>query len=195
MRPLRNLASDEMYHIILRGNGGRRIFHRQPDFLALRRKLMKFICNNGTEILHYSILHTHAHFIMRIVNGAHFPRHLLALLLSYHHYYRTKYNFRGHLWHHHYRSIRIKSDTQLIQNARYVEGNAVMAGIVSSPEIYEWSSCAFYATGARDNLVTRNDIMLPEKPSRRDRSDYLTDLQLYIEDAKRRRREAKLSET
>lgn len=81
------------------------------------------------------------------------PELIKAINISYHHYYRKKYKYKGHLWHSRYRSIIIKNDTQWLQCGRYIELNPVNAKLCSEPGLYKWTSFNCYAEGKLDPLL------------------------------------------
>jgi hypothetical protein len=50
---------------------------------------------------------------------------------------------------------------------RYLNRNAVRAGLVKDPTTYPWSSCAAYALGTPNRVIASNGTLLPKIPRAR----------------------------
>ena len=61
---------------------------------------------------------------------------------------------RGPFWERRYRSCLIEDDTYALAALRYLDRHPVRAGLVADPPTYPWSSCAAYALGTPNRLVT-----------------------------------------
>jgi putative transposase len=64
----------------------------------------------------------------------------------------------GTLWEGRYKSSLIDSEAYLLACHRYIELNPVRAGLVQHPLQFPWSSCAHYALGTRNPLITRHPL-------------------------------------
>ncbi len=60
--------------------------------------------------------------------------------------------WRGHLWQGRFASYPM-DESYLLAVARYIEFNAVKAGVVDKPECYPWSSASAHISGKDDELV------------------------------------------
>ncbi len=166
-RPPRILPDDGHFHLIARSNNGTTLCRYADDYLALKKRIRKFCDRGGIEIYKYSLMKTHYHLLGFVPDSQVLATVMRALQVSYFHHYSRRYKYRGHLWHHRFRSIYIQTESHVFQGGRYIELNAVHAGIVSSPEKYRWSSYHFYAYGVEDFLITPNALFAVNSESQR----------------------------
>jgi putative transposase len=71
---------------------------------------------------------------------------------------------RGHFWERRYRACLVENDPYALIALRYLDRNPVRAGLVVDPSSYPWSSCAAYATGAANALITLHPTYLGLSP-------------------------------
>ena len=76
------------------------------------------------------------------------------LELAYFHYYRKRYSWIGHLWQGRYKTQPVGKDAHFLQGGKYVELNALRAGLVVDPADWRWTSYHHYANGQFDPLIT-----------------------------------------
>ena len=152
-RTARNLPPSAMLHLICRGNNNLRVFRNRNDFVQISNTIRRFVLCSELYIHNYVFMRTHFHLLAWAEDTRAVPMIIKAVTLSYHHYYRRKYTYRGHLWHSRYRSVVIRDEGQWLQCGRYVELNPVHAGICGDPGDYPWSSYHYYAHGKDDPLL------------------------------------------
>jgi putative transposase len=68
-------------------------------------------------------------------------------------YFNKKYKRTGTLWENRFRSFLIGGELYFIRCLRYVETNPIRAGLVKTPESYQWSSYHFRALGINSPLL------------------------------------------
>lgn len=164
----RILPADGFFHLIARGNNDTRVCRNRRDFLELKRRLFAYCTAVAIEVYKYAIMHTHYHLLAWVPDTALLGKSMQALQLSYHHYYRRQYHYKGHLWQSRYRSILIENESHLHQCGRYHELNAVFAGLVAKPDAYPWTSYHYYAFGRPDFLITPSALFAtPDEAARR----------------------------
>jgi putative transposase len=100
----------------------------------------------------------HIHILVKTNKASNFSNFMKRLNLAYFHHYRNSYGWVGHYWQDRFKSQPVGKDEYFIQCGKYIELNPVRAGIVDSPDKYEYSSYKHYATGKRDSLIT-DDIL------------------------------------
>jgi putative transposase len=71
---------------------------------------------------------------------------------------------RGRCWARRYRAVLVADDRYAPAALRYLDRNPVRAGLVDDPPAYPWSSCAAYACGAPNPLVTFHPSYLGLSP-------------------------------
>ena len=98
----------------------------------------------------------HYHLIMEFGNPKEISSVMAGVGRAYVHYYHRKYQSAGHLFQGRFKSQPIEKESYLLACGRYIERNAVVAGLSSTAQNYAFSSAAFYVNGM-DDLLTKED--------------------------------------
>lgn len=144
-----------------RGNNQQRIFPCDDDYRFYLEKLTDLKAEHSFELMHYCLMGTHTHMLVKINKETDFSVFSKRLNLSYANYYKRNYGLTGHLWQGRYKSQIISKDNYFMQCGKYIELNPVRAGTVEKPEDYEFSSYRHYACCENDSLIT-DDIFYSE---------------------------------
>jgi putative transposase len=151
------------YHVLNRGNGRMRLFHKDDDFAAFERVLGQGLDRYPVDLLTYCLMHNHWHLIlmprepgaigrlMRWVGVTHVRRH--------HEHYHTRGG--GHLYQGRYKSFPIEADDHLLVGCRYVEGNPVRAEIVEHARDWAWSGMRARTEGTKPFKPVRWPVAIP----------------------------------
>jgi putative transposase len=146
------------YHVILRGNGGQDIFIDEQD-----RSRFFFLLQEGEEryrhrIHAYCLMTNHVHLVIQV--GA-IPLSRIMQNLSFR--YTLHFNHRkkttGHLFQGRYKALLIEADSYLLELVRYLHNKPVRAGMVKSPEQYEWSSHNTYRGTKNTSWLTTDWVL------------------------------------
>lgn len=144
-RTARSIQAGLVYHVLNRGNGRMRLFHKDEDYAAFQRVLAEGLQRYPVDMLTYCLMSNHWHLVvvprtdgslgqlMGWVGVTHVRRH--------HEHYRTRGG--GHLYQGRFKSFPVQDDAHFLTVCRYVEANAVRAGLV--PRAEEWTWCGLYA--------------------------------------------------
>lgn len=157
-RQKRLLSPTHIYHVMVRGNTGRDIFIDDED----RQKLLKVIYNKKREkefILYaYCLMNNHFHLVLKEYKDD--ISHIMKRInTTYVVYFNKKYQLTGHLFQSRFRSEVVASDDYLLALIRYVHRNPVKAGLVDTPQDYQWSSfLSYFDTDSQNRLVQTQDI-------------------------------------
>lgn len=144
-RPLRIEFPGAYYHIMNRGLARQRVFSDRVDRLTFIQVLADCHEMWGIRVLAYCLLQNHYHLLLQTPEGnlSRVMRHLDGV-------YTQRYNRRhardGPLFRGRYTALLVEKETYLLAVARYIHQNPVAAGLVGSPEAFEWSSCRLYLT-------------------------------------------------
>jgi putative transposase len=142
-RPLRTALGGYVYHVLNRGNGRATVFHKDGDYEAFERILAEALAHvPGIRLLAYCLLPNHWHLVL-------WPRgdgalsdfgHWLTLTHTqrWHAHYHSMGT--GHLYQGRFKSFPVAADEHFLQLCRYVERNALRAGLVGSAELWRWGS-------------------------------------------------------
>ncbi|MEW6407566.1 MAG: transposase [Patescibacteria group bacterium] len=143
-RPRKNIISpNTIYHIVCRGNAEKRIFRRSRDYQMLLKIIEKTKKNYPFYFFTYNFLPNHYHLeietktipiskIMHQINNAYVK------------YFRRNYKGSGHIFQGRFFSNVVNKDSYLREVTRYIDLNAVRAGLARDPKKYKWSSFAIY---------------------------------------------------
>jgi putative transposase len=131
-----------VYHVINRGNGRNRLFGKQADYAAFEKVLIEALARTPTRLLGWCIMPNHWHFVV-------WPRadgELSAFVRWLTHTHTQRWHAhrhsagQGHVYQGRFKSFPIEKDEHLLAVLRYVERNALRAGLVAKAEDWRWGS-------------------------------------------------------
>lgn len=131
------------HHVTQRGNARRLVFETDTDRLIYLELLNTYSQLHRLDLLGYCLMSNHVHLVASPCQ----PDSLAQTLRHTHGRYAAYWNARqgtsGHVWQGRYYSCPL--DTEHLWAAlRYTERNPVRAGMVSTPELYRWSSAGLH---------------------------------------------------
>jgi putative transposase len=118
------------------------LFRKQADYAAFERVMEEAHTRVPIDILAYCVMPNHWHFVLR----PHDDHQLTDFLrwLAHTHTMRWHAHFNssgtGHLYQGRFKSFPVEDDEHFYSVARYVERNALRAGITQRAEEWRWSS-------------------------------------------------------
>lgn len=146
-RPVRLKAPDVTYHITTRTNGGKLCLKARRDKKMLCNILHKILLKYEVVAYGFTAMDNHFHVIIHIKNHADISKIMCEFKTQYAKYFNRKYGLYGHFWGDRFRSTIIQDDRHALACLRYVDLNAVKAGLVPHPSQWPWGSFACYAYG------------------------------------------------
>jgi putative transposase len=147
-RTARASAGDVAYHVINRGNGRMRVFHRAADYAAFLRLLAdaneRFFreTRGSMRILGYCLMPSHFHLVLWPRRDGDLSRWMQWLLTAHVRRYHRLRGTSGHVWQGRFKAFPIQQDDHLLTVLRYVERNPLRARLVKRAELWPWSSLA-----------------------------------------------------
>jgi REP-associated tyrosine transposase len=156
-RQSRIFAPGISVHVIQRGNNRMAVFQMTADyevFLALLRRAG----DDRVDLHGFAVMTTHYHLIMTPQRPLALSKMMKLLDERYARYFNRAYGRTGTLWNGRYRCFPIDNDNYWLTCLRYIEQNAVRAGIVRTPEEYRWSSYSFHALGSGPQWLTEHHV-------------------------------------
>ncbi|OGQ44821.1 MAG: hypothetical protein A3H42_04165 [Deltaproteobacteria bacterium RIFCSPLOWO2_02_FULL_46_8] len=160
MRAPRIIGKDICYHIRCQCNNKEFRFETDDDFCLYETVLSEYIKKYGFHLNNYTLMHTHVHLIITIINEFTIDRVMRSINQIFAHKYNLRKGRSGHLWLARYKSSVIDSDEYFLCCNRYLDRNATRAGIVSIPKDWQWGGFHFYAYGRPNNLITPSSTYL-----------------------------------
>jgi putative transposase len=148
-----------VFHVLNRGVGRMELFSKEKDYAAFEGLLEQTCEARPMRICAYCLLPNHWHFVL-------WPQHdgdLAAFMqqLTTKHVRRWQLHRRrvgyGHVYQGRYKSFPVEEDEYFYQVARYVERNALRAGLVERAEAWRWSSLWRRLSGTVDQRQLLSD--------------------------------------
>ncbi len=127
------------YHIMIRGNERRNLFHCEDDKLRFM-EILKEKKQGDRFFLHaFCLMDNHVH-LMLSEGTEDVAKVMKRITVSYVSYFNRKYKRVGHLFQDRYKSESVEEDAYVLALIRYIHQNPVKAGMVESAGDYPWSS-------------------------------------------------------
>jgi putative transposase len=135
-----------LYHVIVRGNERKAVFHDDLDRELYLARIALYRRRFGFSLLAYCLMDNHVH--LAIETGAtSLSRVMLALQSSYTQAFNRRHGRVGHLFQGRYKAFLVQKDRYWLALLRYIHENPTKAGMVDLSERYAWSSDRFYRSG------------------------------------------------
>ncbi len=128
-----------VYHVILRGNHREPIFGADGDRAYLNALVGDVVARFGLRVFAYCWMTNHLHLAVRVGETPLAPP-MQRLAKGYSRYVHRAADQVGHLFERRYRAILVDADSYLKSLVRYIHLNPVVAGMVTEPMAYRWSS-------------------------------------------------------
>lgn len=148
-----------IYHIVCRGNNQKRIFLRPRDY----KKLLSIIKQVKKELLFYfysyNFLPNHFHLLIER-RDASISEIMGRINFLYAIYFNRRYRRSGHVFQDRFYSSVVDKEKYFWAVGRYIDLNAVHAGLVKMPEGYHWSSFSVYCQKTYDDDLVDRDKFL-----------------------------------
>jgi putative transposase len=142
-RPLRASVGGYLYHALNRGNGRGTIFHKDEDYAAFERVLCEAQEHvPGVRLLAYCLMPNHWHLVLWPKADGELSDLLHWLTLTHTQRWHVHYGKvgGGHLYQGRFKSFPMQDDEHFLAVCRYVERNALRAGLVKRAEDWRWGS-------------------------------------------------------
>ncbi len=141
-RPLRAAEGGLIYHALNRANARLAIFTDDGDFAAFERVLAEAVTRFDMRLLAFCTMPNHFHLLLWPRGDGDLSRFMNWLTLTHtqrwHAHHRTTGS--GHLYQGRFKSFPVQSDEHFLTVCRYVERNALRAGLVDQAESWRWGS-------------------------------------------------------
>lgn len=157
----RGLADGYIYHVLNRGNGGRKIFYKDQDYRSFIELLKEAKDRHHVKVFAYCLMPNHFHMVLQPGQADELSKCMQWLMTSHVRRYHRHYKTSGHIWQGRFKSFVVEVDAYLLTLLRYVEGNPVRAGLVATAKDWPWSSHQ-ERTGGNSCLVDEPPLKLPE---------------------------------
>ncbi len=141
-RTSRKAPEGYIYHVLNRAVGRMRLFRTEDDFEAFERVMVEAHGRHPLPILAYCVLPNHWHFLVRPQTDSQVTDYFRWLAHTHAMRWRVAHRSvgQGHLYQGRFKSFPVQSDEHFVTVARYVERNALSAGLVDRAEHWPFGS-------------------------------------------------------
>ena len=182
-RDYKEFAKGVVIHIYNRGNNREKIFYDDQDYRAflfrlgltlgfeakeLKHELLSVpfsriritAMKKGLFFLHaFCLMPNHFHILIEQCGDVSISKLMLKVCTSYATYINKKYKRVGHVFQDQFKSVLIKSNSQLMWTSAYIHTNAVKDKMVKNPQDYKWSSYNDFALNRNLPIVYKQFII------------------------------------
>jgi len=141
-RPLRVDLGGYVYHVVNRANARMKIFRDDADYEAFERIMLMAQRRTDMRLLAWCMMPNHWHMIVWPNTDGDLSRFFGYLTLTHTQRWHAHRHTtgQGHVYQGRYKSFLIESEAYLWSGCRYVERNALRAGLVDRAEDWRWGS-------------------------------------------------------
>ena len=141
-RPLRAAAGGLIYHVLNRANGRQPLFGKTSDYAAFERVLAQAHEQVRMRTLAYCVMPTHWHLMLWPREDGDLSRFMAWLTLTHTQRWHAHRHSTGsgHVYQGRFKSFPVQKDEHVLVVCRYVERNALRAGLVARAEAWRWTS-------------------------------------------------------
>jgi putative transposase len=146
-----------------RGDHKETIFHKTADFQAFLALMTEAARRVAMRLLAYCIMRNHFHLVLWPYEGVDLSAYMQELMNLHIQRYLRHYppSSPGHIYQGRYTNSLVQDDSSLLTVLRYVEANALKAGVVTRAEHYRWSSASPHASDPGRPALSEGPIPKP----------------------------------
>ncbi|HEY8748408.1 MAG TPA: transposase [Tepidisphaeraceae bacterium] len=142
-RIARAAPGGRIYHVLNRGNGRSRLFHKEADyaaFLSLLSEVRQAV--PGMRVLAWCLMPNHWHLLLWPRKDGELASFMLRLTTAHvrRHFAHYHNSAGGHLYQGRYKSFPVQDDHHFLVACRYIEANASRSNLCSKPDAWRWGS-------------------------------------------------------
>jgi hypothetical protein len=146
-----------LHHVCNRGIARRPVFETSRDVAFFLERLGRAGMGQGVDVLAYSVLTTHFHLLVRTTHGS-LSRAMRSIEQAYVQYFNRTRGRDGPLFKDRFFSRPIRSETDFRLVVRYIDENAVVAGLAATSVEYPHGSARWYAQRTGPSWLARATI-------------------------------------
>jgi putative transposase len=131
-----------VYHVLNRANARRRIFEKDADYVAFERTLAEVRERIPMRILAWCVMPNHWHLVLWPRHDGELSEYMRLVTLTHAQRWHAHRDTAGtgHLYQGRFKSFAVQNDAHFLTVCRYVEANALRAGLVKRAEDWQWCS-------------------------------------------------------
>jgi putative transposase len=152
-----------VYHVLNRAVGRVTLFHKDGDYAAFEKVLRQAKAWQPIRLLGYALMPNHWHLVLWPVGDGDLSEFLRWLTVTHAQRYHAHYHTAGTgpIYQGRFKSFPVQEDEHLLWLLRYVERNALRAGLVGRAEDWRWSSLWWRVQSRAAGLLDEGPVSLP----------------------------------
>ncbi len=144
-----------------RGNNRATIFASQDDYLGFLGLMVEAQARHALDLLAVCLMPNHFHLVVRPSGDLGLSEWMHWLLTTHVRRYHGRRQSDGRVWQGRFKAFPVEQDGHLLTVIRYVERNALRAGIVRRAEDWPWGSLAWRCRHAPGLTLASSPVALP----------------------------------
>lgn len=138
----RGPATDSVYHVLNRAVRRASLFETETDYAAFERVLLQTVHRVPLRVLAYCAMPNHWHLVLWPNARGQLSRFMHWLTCTHAQRWHAVHETSGTgpVYQGRYKAIPVETDAHVLHVCRYVERNALRAGLVPRAEDWRWSS-------------------------------------------------------
>jgi putative transposase len=144
-RTARAIKAGWCYHLMNRANDRAQIFDSSRDFVAFLGLMAEAQSRRSIDLLAVCLMPNHFHLVARPPADRDLSDWMHWLLTTHVRRHHGRWRSNGRIWQGRYKAFPVQQDAHLLTVMRYVERNALRAGLVDRAEDWPWGSLAWRA--------------------------------------------------
>jgi len=161
-RTSRAIVAGHCYHVINRGNNQLQRFHDGADYSAFLWLIAEANDHVPLPILAACLMPNHVHMVVRPRCDGDLARWARWTFTTHARRYHKRYKGSGRVWQGRYKAFVIQHDAHLLTVMRYVERNALSAGLTTHAEKWAWGSLHWWVAGSAPFELAPSPVPLPK---------------------------------
>lgn len=162
-RTARSATAGTCYHLINRGNGRATVFARPADYRGFLELIEAAQERVPLRLLAACLMPNHFHFVVMPCEPGDLGRWMQWLLTTQVRRQHRREGTSGRIWQGRFKAFPIQRDEHLLTVLRYVERNALRAGLVDDARRWAWGSLAWRVQPGFRPVLAESPIALPDK--------------------------------
>jgi len=153
------LVPERYYHVYNRGVNKERIFFQRQNWDFFLYRLEHYCTPEKAELIAYCLMPNHYHLLVYTKTFEFGRKVMHPLAVSYTKAVNQQLRRSGHLFQGSFQAQLVDKDEYLLHLSRYIHLNPVKAGLVNSPQEWEFSSYREYISEYRRDFLSPEIIL------------------------------------
>ena len=162
-RTARKAPGGMVFHVLNRGVGRMRLFSSDADYAAFESILSDTLLQRPTRLLGYCLLPNHWHMVFWPQQEGELSDFMQRLTTTHVTNWQLFHDRagQGHVYQGRFKSFPVETDEHFYQVMRYVERNALRAGLAATAEAWRWGSLWRRTCGSAADCAMLSQWPLP----------------------------------